>query len=434
MEWASKEDEISMSIETEFAEYLNQSGFQRFIDAWILKYKRLGHLGGKVVLDHLTQREQQCIGGLLGLDLSSGRLELSFHQFQKKLRDTRFAEVNILESLQIIKQSYIYTQKEINSLYQQQLSVFKNTILSQFEDTKAYKWLKYYLENDRFVKKYYDYSPEKYNTVLIHVCHALNQLPICQNQYQLLAVFSQQITKNPHYFDEDLPRDLLLKGICEILNIHTSLENAQEISDILYNAGILKDDLSNYCYICHIRPQKQYEAWDGFFHLYEPWNVNLYNINSVKGLFQKMPILILENPSVFRVLCSFVSNQNIDIGLVSSNGQINVCTYLLLDRLIESGCQLYYTGDYDPEGLLIAQKLKQRYKENLILWSYNQQWFEEIKVEQIEISEKRLQMLKQIQSKELQSITHSICNDRAFGYQEGLIDLYKDEIIKCFKM
>lgn len=68
------------------------------------------------------------------------------------------------------------------------------------------------------------------------------------------------------------------------------------------------------------------------------------------------------------------------------------------------------------------------------MWSYNQQWFEEIKVEQIEISEKRLQMLKQIQSKELQSITHSICNDRAFGYQEGLIDLYKDEIIKCFKM
>ena len=43
-----------MSVEQELADYLNQSGFQRFVQAWIRQYQRLGHLGGKIVLENLT--------------------------------------------------------------------------------------------------------------------------------------------------------------------------------------------------------------------------------------------------------------------------------------------------------------------------------------------------------------------------------------------
>lgn len=36
---------------------------------------------------------------------------------------------------------------------------------------------------------------------------------------------------------------------------------------------------------------------------------------------------------------------------------------------------LYYSGDYDPEGLGIAQRLKDRYKDRLILWEYKPEYY-----------------------------------------------------------
>ncbi|UTY39246.1 hypothetical protein NMU03_17155 [Allocoprobacillus halotolerans] len=71
-----------MSIEEELAIYLNKPGFQMFIDAWIFQYKRLGRLGGKIVLDNLDEDQKDCLSGL-GLDLSNNKLELTYSQFQK---------------------------------------------------------------------------------------------------------------------------------------------------------------------------------------------------------------------------------------------------------------------------------------------------------------------------------------------------------------
>lgn len=144
--------------------------------------------------------------------------------------------------------------------------------------------------------------------------------------------------------------------------------------------------------------------------------------------FQKEKIYIFENPSVFRSLSKYALENQLEIGLVCSNGQINYCTYLLLDKLVESGCQLYYCGDFDPEGLLIADKLKKRYQDWLTLWQYNQELFYSIQVHQMNISVKRLKMLRNIEDKTLHEMAQLIINHHAFGYQEGLIEIYKKEI------
>ena len=44
------------------------------------------------------------------------------------------------------------------------------------------------------------------------------------------------------------------------------------------------------------------------------------------------------------------------------NGQLRFSAFVLLDQLSRTS-DLFYSGDHDPEGLLIAQKLKLRYKE-----------------------------------------------------------------------
>ena len=40
------------------------------------------------------------------------------------------------------------------------------------------------------------------------------------------------------------------------------------------------------------------------------------------------------------------------------NGQPRMSAVLLLDLLADAGVKLYYAGDFDPEGILIAQKIR----------------------------------------------------------------------------
>jgi len=422
-----------MSLEQELANYLQQDGFERFIEVWIEKYKSLGHLGGQIYLKQLTDRERSAISGLLGIDLLRGDLKITYRQFQKQLSYTRFEGVDFLKVIEILKNQKIYSKKEMQLLYEQKLFQFKEDILYEFSQTKANLWLESYFNQDRFVKRYFAEDQTSYKQILQNVCHALNQLPCFYQDYELLAVFAQTITKNPHYFDEDLPRDLLLKGICFLLKLDIAYTTSENVTEIFYQAGILRDDLSNYCYICHIQPQEKIISWQGFYENYEPWNMNLYNVNQIQGSFQKSDIYIFENPSVFRSLCTFAFETQLPIGLMSSNGQINLSTYLLLNRLVESGCHLYYAGDFDPEGLVIADKLKQKYAEHLTLWHYDLQYFNDIHVHQIDIAPKRLQMLQSLQTECLKCIAYNIEKTSSFGYQEGLISVYKDSLFEKYK-
>lgn len=414
-----------MTLEEEFADYLNQPSFARFIDAWITKYQSLGYLGGKIQLSHLNAQEVESLNGLLGLHITNGQLQITYHQFLRIISTTRFDGADFFKVIELLKKQKVYSKKEIREYHEKKLSQFKNELLSRFIDTDCYDWLHHYLNNDKYVKRYYEDNAHQYTQIIEFVCIALNILPIYESRYELLAIFAQKVTKDPHYFDEDLSRDLLLKGISFLFDLEEISKSSEEITRIYYVAGILRDDLSNYCYICHNLPQDSSLSWQGFYNDYEPWNMNLYNIYQIQSYFYPQSIYIFENPSVFRALSSFIKEQNLSIGLISSNGQINLATYILLDKLVESHCHLYYAGDFDPEGLVIADKLKQKYQDHLTLFCYEKSLFELIKVHQLEISQNRIQMLQHIQNQKLLFIGKLIREEISFGYQEGLIDIYK---------
>ncbi len=416
-----------MDKEHEFAQYLNREGFHRFNQAWIEKYQKLGYLGGSIRLNNLTNIEKECLRGLLGLDLSNGYLNLTYTRLKKAIDQTYFEYVDFLKTLEYLNGHKIMTNKEIKVCYENKFQLFKESLLNQYKNSPAFKWLDHYFQTDKMIKKYYNDDLKYYRDTLNNICHALNQLPIYHNEYQLLAIFAQNITKDPHYFDEDFIRELLVKGIVEVLEISNTSYN-----EILYEAGILKDDLSNYCQVCHIKPLKS-SSYDYFYNQYEPLNLNLYNLHSITELFLSSQILVIENPSIFRELMSFIKEQHLNIGIVCSNGQINLCTYQLLDRLVESGCMLYYCGDFDPEGLLIADKLKSRYKSHLELWQYTKYNFDKAKTSHVNISQRRLTLLQNIQNPILKEIALIVEKESSFAYQEGLVQVYKFEIKKLLK-
>ncbi|MCD8027498.1 MAG: TIGR02679 domain-containing protein [Erysipelotrichaceae bacterium] len=410
----------------ECIQYFKQAAFKRFIQAWTLKYQSLGHLGGKIVLNDLSTNEQEDLGLLLGLDLSGGTLTLTYTKFMKDWKQTKFGDIDFLDVLKQLQKQPLYSNDELKSIKQQAQTKFKQNILDTYKDIYAYDWLINYFDSDHLVNKQIIDNPD-YNNLLCNVCDALNHLPIYQNKYESLAIFSQNMTKDPHYFDEGHAKELLLKGIEYIYNIDYS-RNVESINETLYCAGIYKDDLSNYCYICHIQPNSIHKAWQAFYELYEPWNMNLYNILHIHSNFPKMPIFILENPSVFRNLCDFIKEHRINVGLICSNGQLNFSTYLLLDKLVESDCTLYYAGDFDPEGLLIADKLKQRYR-HLNLWCYVESYLIHYGIKQDKISSKRQKILLNIQNSTLKNISQNIIEINLFAYQEGFIEEYQKSLM-----
>lgn len=59
-----------------------------------------------------------------------------------------------------------------------------------------------------------------------------------------------------------------------------------------------------------------------------------------------------------------------------------------MDKFTEES-MFWYAGDFDPEGLLIAQRLKLRYKKQLELWKYHVDLYEKY-LSEVELSDRRI--------------------------------------------
>ncbi|MBQ0064849.1 MAG: DUF2399 domain-containing protein [Firmicutes bacterium] len=403
-------------IYLEFAEYLRQEGFERFLDAWLKKYKSLGQMGGKIHLKNLSKIEKERLSAFLSLPLED-ELSITYTQMQRRLQGTKFEEVDFAQVLKILYGD-ILSNKEKRELQEKKIEEHKKALLNQVMGLKSYEWLKELLD------LYREFPCSKEN--LLIVSKALDTLPCFSETYETLPVFATRVSGNPHYFDKGIQRELLLKGIEYEFHILEKSRDLEHITELFQIAGLLKDDISNYCCVCHVLPENS-KKWKYFYEEYEPWNVNLYNVINENSIFHRSDILIIENPSVFRYLSLKIKQEKRNLGLICSNGQINTCTYLLLDRLYNSGCTLYYCGDFDPEGLLIAQKLKDRY-ENLNLFCYEEDYLREYGTIQKAISNKRIEILNNLEESILVDIGEFIKENTVFCFQEALIEAYEREV------
>ena len=101
-------------------------------------------------------------------------------------------------------------------------------------------------------------------------------------------------------------------------------------------------------------------------------------------------------------------------------GNPRIAALMLLDK-ISNKTELFYSGDFDPEGLIIAQKLKNRYKDNLKLWHYELKDYKKA-MSNKKISTKSLNKLKNIEDKTLITISNELLKTQKAAYQESIIE------------
>lgn len=101
---------------------------------------------------------------------------------------------------------------------------------------------------------------------------------------------------------------------------------------------------------------------------------------------------------------------------------------MVLELFAKFGTSVYYAGDLDPEGILIAQKLSQYYKGEFQYWHMETADYERCRSAEL-ISPKRMKILERITDERLKPVVERIREYRTAGYQEMLIE----ELIKELK-
>ena len=414
--------------EQDLVTYLKSNeGYTRIVESIIRKYKSLGKLGGSIVLDELTESEVKILAPYDYRVSEARSCKISIKKFAEGMCAGKFQGADFETVLRLYVGSKLCTHKEIKQQQTQKTISFYEKLEKEMESTKVRQWVKEALAQKKHgyytINKLYGQAPNQLRKSVLAI-DALARYLNTHSEWILLPVLASKITSDTHYFDLNKTEGKLLLYFLSYQQGVDYPENLQEINEVLFQAKIERDQISNstICYGVYGKTTMQDKPWEAFWQLGEPLSLSLYNIRDVvqiTAMHQK--VYIVENPAVFaRLLDTAIEKQ---VGLICTSGQINTSSYMILDLLVDAGTTLYYNGDFDPEGLQIADKLKQRYKD-LILWGYDIKHYEKSKGN-VEI-EDRLIKLHRITSKELEPIMEKMKISKVAGYQESLIE----ELIK----
>lgn len=99
---------------------------------------------------------------------------------------------------------------------------------------------------------------------------------------------------------------------------------------------------------------------------------------------------------------------------------------------MHSHTTLYYSGDLDPEGIGICDRLWQKYPDNVIPWHMTYTDYVQSKSSE-EISDSRLSSLKTIENPVLKETSQYLWKERYAGYQENILEEYEKDLPKCYQ-
>lgn len=414
--------------------FKGNKGFERAFLQIKDKYRSLGKIGGTIILKNLTKEEKDALSGFLGIGLyDKTDVRIKIEKFQTALDNSRFRGIKLEDVLAEYFGSTIVSKKDEKEKYNLERERYFEELVEEFTGTKSYDWLKYIFESKdnayRVIVKRYDEDRKALRKDLILVLKGLNSLPLFKSKKkERLAMFASRVTKNPHAFDEKTEAGkLLMYGISYLLSKEYP-KSAEERAECYYNVGLIKDEISNFTVCSGLLAYRNgmiSAGWKDFHETSEPMHVSLWNLSKLERIISPTGrIYVFENPTVFSEV--LYRKSDVKPPLMCTYGQIKLASLVLLDMLIEEGVKIYYSGDFDPEGIMIADKLKKRYGDNLILWRYDiKDYFKSMSREIID--DTRFKKLDNIKNKDLIELSEIIKENRYAGYQELIVeDLVRD--------
>ena len=413
---------ITMKIHDYTLFFKNQNGFERLIEELYRKYKSYGKFVGKIKISNLSIEEANAFSKLLGYHLNNhDNVILSVTKLIKIMKETKYGDnfdLSILVSEYLNINLITNKENKLNNLQAEQ-QFYQNIIKNHF--SKGNDWFKnvinnhimpYNLIHKRYLKDKISLKKEIELTI-----NLINNLP---DKSTSLSIFSALYTKHPHYLDLDKNNNILFLYALAYLNKMKYPEKRIDKIKLLNSFNLMIDNISNFVITYNLFTNKDY--LNEFAQNNETLILNIQNILKVDKCYSKKKrVFIFENPSILNEAII----KNVEECIIVTSGFLNLSVYLLLDKLIESGNKLYYNGDFDPEGLLIANNLKEKYQDNLELFCYEEIDYNNCVSKQI-INNGRLNKLNNVVENDLNLIKKLLQKNKLAGYQEN----NKERIIK----
>lgn len=258
----------------------------------------------------------------------------------------------------------------------------------------------------------------------------LDSLPAQPERY--MAVFAAELTGDPHAFDRGRKEQAFLRILLDWMQPQ---ENDRQMQPVIaeqkryLRAGLLINDVSNYVMTLGLRAWKrngeEHMGMKEFFAEREPVQLPLADI--VRWSKVRCPndrLYMVENPTAYAVLCERWQGKQ---ALACVGGQPRLSVYELLGRLVPE-TEVWYAGDFDPEGLLIAERLSCYYKGSFHLWHMRaEDYYASNPVKSLD--DDRLKKLENLSDPMLRKTAEAIAEQRVAGYQEKLLQRYIDDIV-----
>jgi uncharacterized protein (TIGR02679 family) len=266
---------------------------------------------------------------------------------------------------------------------------------------------------------------------------AFQELPSNKDKYERLPLFAQRTTGNPHFFDNNYVTGKLLFNC---LHVHQQLKGLresgmpntmEELNELLSSFGLMRDDLWSFVSCRGFLAEGEngvHPVWKGSVETGSVLNIPIKELLKLKKVWPANgnKVWIVENSSV----CSTIIDEVSEAPIICTHGQFRTASWILLDFLVEAGSHLYYSGDLDPEGISMAQRLKDRYQDQVTFWRMDLETY--IKTKSDEDISSRLSKMQKITAPELEEVMRALNERKRAGYQEGVVNQLIEDIKKQY--
>ncbi|MGN0256107.1 MAG: TIGR02679 domain-containing protein [Chordicoccus sp.] len=407
-------------------EYLERGSiFRKMLDGFVEKYRSYGEVCGSVRLRLENPDSVDLLEGFLGRSLRGRKsVTISADALHRVIASSRFAGADLEQILFLYAGGPIPVRKEMKSRRQELYRTILQDVVRQSADPVmrrlAGELYALTAPMSEIMRPGEENSPADYTEAVqpaeertkalagilvkrfgiawseggeeaaaaaLSGCLALTaaileHLPVRHGVSRYLAVFASDVTGNPHSFDRGAENGPLAEAVLRwyvetyhppvaSFSIPDSLKAVRR-GQLFLRCGIMIDDVSNYVTVYGIRAMRRGGREDqglrGFWEERAAVHVPLATVMEWTEM-QPARILIVENPSIFSMLISRFPDE----AFMCVNGQPNLAALVALHLLAESGSELWYGGDMDPEGLLIADHLWIFCGRKLKLWHMGQE-------------------------------------------------------------
>ena len=431
--------------------FKNEPAYRRCFLELRKKWKSYGKSAGQITLRDTSEEERRAIGGIVGKRFDEKEIRFSAAEFEQGLQRTRFAPVDLKQVLEAYFGETLSTNKGEKQEQQKKKREFLEGLCEAFSEpagsgagvcgSVVSRWIREMSSEKRYgyqlLMREFEKDPAQAERLARNVGNAVRKLGPAASGAEVqagteeewpLAVFAAEISGNPHYFDRGTAAGQLLIHALSYGKQEKLPESAHQWRELLVSVGIVPDNVSSMLHAYGLRLRMKdgwHPAFDAFCARKEPYVITMENIREVTGV-QAVGncVYVVENEMVFSSLLSRAKEQNLT--LLCTSGQLRAAALELIRRILAAGTVLYYSGDIDPDGMGIADRLWQKFGDGIRIWRMAPEDYEKSLSEE-SIGDLGMAKLEHLKNPLLQETARHVKKQKRAAYQENILeDLLED--------